>query len=76
MDRDFLTVDEVDASSILKQFEAVLSKYDRSRVQEQVTRAYLNEQLNLTEYRMIDFIEEMETPDWFGEDFGGAVRTV
>ena len=69
-DRGFLEVEARDASVILAQYESVFSRYDRSKLLEQLTKAFFNEQLYLTEYRMFEFTDEIETPEWFKEDYG------
>jgi uncharacterized protein (TIGR02680 family) len=68
--RGFLEVETLDSSAILAQHEYVLSKHDRSKLLEQLTKAFFNEQLHLTEYRMFEFTEDSDTPEWFKEDFG------
>lgn len=67
----FLTVEgELDASVILTQFESVLSRFERSKLLELLTKVFFNEQTQLTEYRMFEFTEDAKTPDWFKEDYG------
>ncbi|MDQ0214467.1 uncharacterized protein (TIGR02680 family) [Oikeobacillus pervagus] len=70
INRGFLEVKDVDASAILQQYEKVFSKYDRSKLLEQLTKVFFNEQVHLTEYRMFEFTEEVDTPEWFQEKFG------
>jgi uncharacterized protein (TIGR02680 family) len=70
MERDFLSVDAQDAFGILSQYETVLAKYDRSKLLEQLSKVFINEQSNLTEYRMFEYSDDVETPDWFREDYG------
>lgn len=66
----FIQVEEKEAATIFKQFESVFTKYDRSKLLEQLSKVFINEQTHLTEYRMFEFTEEAETPDWFSDDFG------
>ena len=62
--RGFVDIDEFDPSAIFTQYESVFAKYDRSKLLEQLTKAFFNEQPFLTEYRMFDFSEDIETPQW------------
>lgn len=66
----FLSIEVLDPSVILSQLEVVLAKHDRSKLLEQLTKAFYNEQLNLTEYRMFEHMEDAQTPDWLKEDYG------
>jgi len=68
--RDFLDVEELNNSTILSKLESLFTKSDRSKLSEQLTKVYYNEQTYLTEYRMFEYSEEIEAPDWFEEDFG------
>jgi hypothetical protein len=68
--RDFFEVEGDNASTIFGQFETVFIKYDRSKLLEQLSKVFLNEQTQLTEYRMFEYTEDLETPDWFNEDYG------
>lgn len=63
--RGFLAIESLEAAAIFSQYEAVFTKYDRPKLLEQLTKAFLNEQTNLTEYRMFEFNEDLETPEWF-----------
>ncbi|WP_409296779.1 TIGR02680 family protein [Peribacillus sp. SCS-26] len=38
---------------------------DRSKMNELLSKTYFNEQPNLMEYRLIEYDERMETPEWF-----------
>lgn len=68
--RGFLVVEGQNAADILAEYEWVLSKHERPKLLEQLTKVFFNEQLHLTEYRMFEFTEDLETPEWFHEDFG------
>ncbi|MCQ6274821.1 TIGR02680 family protein [Bacillus sp. V3B] len=68
--RGFLELETRDASAILEKYKSVFLRHDRSKLLEQLTKAFFNEQLYLTEYRMFEFTEEIETPEWFKEDYG------
>ncbi len=58
---------EPDYASILKLYGDLLAKHDRAKLLEQLTKAFINEQIHLTEYRMFDYTESMDEPDWFRE---------
>lgn len=64
--RGFVDIAKFEPSAIFEQYEAVLTKYERSKLLEQLSKAFLNEQQILTEYRMVDFSEDIERPQWFG----------
>lgn len=68
--RGFFEIEELDAEDIFSKYETVFSKYDRSKLLEQMTKVFFNEQMNLTEYRMFEYTEDCETPEWFHDDFG------
>lgn len=68
--RGFLKVEALDSSAILGQYEPVFTKFDRSKLLEQLTKVFFNEQLHLTEYRMFEHTEDVETPEWFSKDYG------
>ncbi|GAB6549311.1 TIGR02680 family protein [Bacillus cereus] len=70
IERGFVEVKEVHASSILAQYGEVLTKHERSKISDNLSKVFFEEQSTLTDYRMIQFTEETETPKWFGEDFG------
>ncbi|MFS0777090.1 TIGR02680 family protein [Neobacillus sp. 3P2-tot-E-2] len=70
IEREFLIVDASDANGILTQYEQVLSKYDRSKLLEQLSKVFINEQTHLTEYRMFEYTEDVPAPEWFIEDYG------
>jgi len=70
INRGFCQVEAPESSAILAQYEPVLDKYDRSKLLEQLSKAYYNEQIYLTEYRMFEFTEDTDAPEWFHEDYG------
>ncbi|MBL4950751.1 TIGR02680 family protein [Neobacillus sp. YIM B02564] len=70
INRDFVEVEEREPGKIIKQLEAITLKYDRSKLNEQLTKAFINEQVYLTEYRMFEYTEEVERPEWFSEAWG------
>nr|WP_252183280.1 TIGR02680 family protein [Rossellomorea vietnamensis] len=70
LSRGFIEGEESEPSTILSKLGAVLEKHDRAKLNEQLTKTFLNEQQNLMEYRMFEYSEEEERPDWFSEDFG------
>lgn len=67
--RGFVEVEEINPEKIVSQLESILAKYDRSKLNEQLTKAFMNEQLFLTEYRMFEYSEEPERPEWFAKDW-------
>ncbi|WP_328586687.1 TIGR02680 family protein [Neobacillus vireti] len=68
--RGFVEVVEMDPVKIVKQLESILGKYDRSKLNEQLTKTFINEQIFLTEYRMFEYPEETERPEWFSKEWG------
>ncbi|MFK4997076.1 SbcC/MukB-like Walker B domain-containing protein [Bacillus sp. N9] len=66
----FVEVEENHPEAIVVQLSDVLERYDRSKLNEQLTKTFLNEQMQLTEYRMIDYTETAEKPDWFANEWG------
>lgn len=70
IERGFLKLDSVDMGAILTKLEPLLTKYDRPKLLEQLTKAFFNEQPHLTEYRMFEYTEDVEIPQWFSEDYG------
>ncbi|WP_113930644.1 TIGR02680 family protein [Bacillus sp. P14.5] len=70
LSRGFIEGEASDPSGVLSELGAVLEKHDRAKLSEQLTKTFLNEQQNLMEYRMFEYSEEEERPDWFSEDFG------
>lgn len=57
-------------ADIVSQLQGILTKYERSKLNEQLTKTFLNEQAYLTEYRMFEFSEEAERPEWFSKEWG------
>jgi hypothetical protein len=57
-------------TEIFDHYQSVLIKNDRSKLLENLTKVYYNEEMHLTEYRMFIYSEDLETPEWFTEDFG------
>ncbi|MEH7117152.1 TIGR02680 family protein [Neobacillus vireti] len=70
IEREFLNVDASDASGNFTQYEQVFAKYDRSKLLEQLSKVFINEQTHLTEYRMFEYTEDIPAPEWFKEDYG------
>lgn len=52
------------ARAALRKYEKVLAENDRSKLSEQLTKTYLSEQVNLMEYRMREYISQLEMPQW------------
>ena len=61
---NFIDTDNKDETSIFHSVEPILSKYDRAKISELVTKSFYNEQDHLSEYRMLDYTEGIETPEW------------
>lgn len=59
-----------DPVNLVAQLEGIAAKFDRSKLNEQLTKTFFNEQAFLTEYRMFEFPEEAERPEWFSRDWG------
>ncbi len=68
--RGFIELGEVNPDQLVKELAPILGKYDRSKLNEQLTKAFINEQVFLTEYRMFEFTEESDRPDWFSRTWG------
>lgn len=68
--RGFIEIDDIDPATILAKLGGVVEKHDRAKLNEQLTKTFLAEQQNLTEYRMFEYTEESERPLWFNEDHG------
>ncbi|MCC3357726.1 TIGR02680 family protein [Bacillus sp. REN16] len=66
----FVPVDGNDAATLFEQLEPVFTKYERSKLLEQLTKVFFNEQTHLTEYRMFEYTEEADLPEWFHNDYG------
>lgn len=70
INRGFVEIGEKDPAKIIKQLEHVLGKYERSKLNEQLTRVFINEQAYLTEYRMFEYPEDTDRPEWFSKNWG------
>ncbi|MFB5198408.1 TIGR02680 family protein [Neobacillus sp. KR4-4] len=68
--RGFVEINEMDSTTIVKQLEPILGKFDRSKLNEQLTKVFINEQVFLTEYRMFEYPEDAERPEWFSKEWG------
>ncbi|MED4228725.1 TIGR02680 family protein [Neobacillus cucumis] len=66
----FIELEDVNPERIVKELAPILGKYDRSKLNEQLTKAFINEQVFLTEYRMFEYTEEWERPEWFSQNWG------
>ncbi|MFC4620177.1 TIGR02680 family protein [Camelliibacillus cellulosilyticus] len=62
--RGFIDIEVVEPNGILSEFGPVVEKYDRSKLNEQLTKVFINEQQHLTEYRMFEYTEEADRPEW------------
>ncbi|MCP8969356.1 TIGR02680 family protein [Ectobacillus ponti] len=72
--RGFVAVGELNPDMVTAQFGGMLTKHDRSKLQEQLTKTFLQEQPSLTEYRMFEHSEDFEQPDWFSQEWDEALR--
>jgi uncharacterized protein (TIGR02680 family) len=68
--RGFVELNNAEPDHIVKEMEPIFGKYDRAKLNEQLTKAFINEQVFLTEYRMFEYTEEAEQPEWFSRDWG------
>jgi uncharacterized protein (TIGR02680 family) len=66
----FIEIEAIEPEAILTQLRHA-EKYDRAKVSEQLSKAFINEQQFLTEYRMFEYAVDTERPDWFDEEDGG-----
>ncbi|MCC5804115.1 TIGR02680 family protein [Rossellomorea vietnamensis] len=64
----FVEVDLNDAEHILSVYGDVLTTYDKPKIQEQLSKAFFEEQHMLSEYRMTNYTEEKELPEWMNEE--------
>ncbi|MED4977344.1 TIGR02680 family protein [Heyndrickxia faecalis] len=71
----FVESEHTEPESILTAFSGVLEKYDRAKLNENLTKVFFNEQSNLTEYRMSEFTKEADPPDWFAEKLDDYYET-
>lgn len=68
VERKFVLVESSEPAEIFSQYEAVYDKYDRAKLLEQLSKVFFNEQTDLTEYRMFEYAEDTEIPEWFHEE--------
>ncbi|WP_180954829.1 TIGR02680 family protein [Bacillus sp. V3-13] len=68
LSRKFLAVDDPSPDAIFSQFQSDLKKYDRAKMNEQLTKAYYNEQPNLMEYRLTEYDQPFELPESLNYD--------
>jgi hypothetical protein len=68
--RGFVEIGEINPSAIIKQLDSIIGKVDRSKLNEQLTKVFINEQVFLTEYRMFEYPEDVERPEWFSQEWG------
>jgi uncharacterized protein (TIGR02680 family) len=69
-DFGFAPVSELDADGVMEAFSDVYARQDRSKLLEQLSKSFLAEQMNLTEYRMFEHPDSADEPEWFLESFG------
>lgn len=68
VNREFVAIEQIDAKTILAEFEDVLASYEKSKVQEQLTKIFLEEQSILSEYRPANMTEDKKVPVWMSEE--------
>lgn len=68
LSQQFMEISDGSARAIYEQYLAELTKYDRAKMNEQLTKAYYNEQQNLMEYRVTEYDQPLERPEWFGQE--------
>lgn len=68
--RGFFVIPDGNAKGIYQQFGNIMEKYDKPKILELLTKAFYSEQDYLTEYRLVEYPEEIDTPSWFSEQYG------
>lgn len=63
LSRQFIQVEDAEPQAIHDAFRGELKKYDRAKMNEQLTKAYYNEQPNLMEYRLTEYDEQHQLPE-------------
>lgn len=65
--RGFWVEEDPDPKAIFNKYAAIMENNDRSKLLELLSKTFINEQQHLAEYRMFEYSEELEAPDWFAE---------
>jgi uncharacterized protein (TIGR02680 family) len=68
VNREFVAVEQKDTKTILDAYEDVLDSYEKSKIQEQLTKTFLEEQSILSEYRPANLTEDKEVPEWMNAE--------
>lgn len=63
-ERGFVDISTLHADEIFAAYETIFTNNDRQKILERLTKTFYNEQPHLTEYRMIEYTEEEEKPEW------------
>jgi uncharacterized protein (TIGR02680 family) len=58
----FIKMEKMTIAEIYEELQADVNKYDRSKMNEQLTKTYYNEQPNLMEYRLTEYDQPLELP--------------
>lgn len=69
VNQQFVEVEERTASAIMTQLVDKVKSYDHAKLATDLTKTTSYEQTNLMEYRMTDFLEREEEPEWFAEEW-------
>jgi hypothetical protein len=68
--RGFVEIEDANLAKMVKHLEPIFEKYDKSKLNEHLTKVFINEQVFLTEYRMFEYPEESDLPGWFSKEWG------
>ncbi|WP_100334102.1 TIGR02680 family protein [Bacillus alkalisoli] len=63
-ERGFVEIASPHADEIFASFETFFTNNERQKILEKLTKTFYNEQPHLTEYRLLDYTEDEEKPDW------------
>lgn len=67
INHQYVEADTEESTAILSKYGDVLTSYDKSKILEQLTKAFLEEQIILSEYRMSQITENTDLPEWMKE---------
>ena len=68
VNHQFVEVDVLDVDHILSAYGDVLTTYDKPKILEQLSKAFFEEQQMLSEYRMGNYTEDRDVPEWMHEE--------
>ncbi|MDQ0219233.1 TIGR02680 family protein [Peribacillus cavernae] len=69
LSRKLMEVEDPSAQGLFDRYQTEFKKYDRAKMNEQLTKAYYNEQQHVMEYRLSEYDEPLEQPEWFDEEW-------